>query len=431
MSRTHDPYAALRSPQYRKLLIGNMLAGIGSEMQAVAVGWELYQRTNSATALGLVGLMQFVPFCLLALPAGHAVDRYNRKRIFMIAQLLGASVAVGLCLLSAWQGPVPLVYLCLIGAGAAQALRMPARSALVPQLVPLETLGNAITWNSSGWQVASVAGPALGGLVIALTGQALGAYLLAGGCMLTCASLLLAIRPRAATLRHEDVTLNTLLAGVRFVFRTKLILATITLDLFAVLLGGATALLPIFARDIVGGGPTGLGWLRAAPSLGAIVMALALAHRPPLRHAGSALFWSVAGFGAATIVFGLSTNFALSFIMLAVTGALDNVSMVVRGTLLQLLTPDEMRGRVAAVNSIFIGSSNELGAFESGITAQLFGPVASVVGGGIGTIVVVIAVMLRWPEVLGIGSLGALQPAVASPEAPLPANPIDSAQRVP
>jgi MFS family permease len=301
---------------------------------------------------------------------------------------------------------------------------MPARSALVPQLVPLETLGNAIAWNSSGWQVASVAGPALGGLAIALTGRALAAYLLAGGCMLTCATLLSTIRPRAATFPHEDVTLNTLLAGVRFAFRTKLILATITLDLFAVLLGGATALLPIFARDILGSGPTGLGWLRAAPSLGAIVMALALAYRPPLGHAGRALLWSVGGFGAATIVFGLSTNFALSFIMLALTGALDNVSMVVRGTLVLLLTPDEMRGRVAAVNSIFIGSSNELGAFESGITAQLFGPVASVVGGGIGTIVVVIAVMLRWPEVLGIGSLGALQPAVASPEEPLPANPV-------
>jgi MFS family permease len=426
---SHDHYAALRWPHYRKLLIGNILAGIGSEMQAVAVGWELYQRTNSATALGLVGLMQFVPFLLLALPAGHAVDRYNRKRIFMAAQLLGATVAAGLCLLSLWEGPVSLVYICLIGAGAGQALRMPARSALVPHLVPLDTLENAITWNTSGWQLASVTGPALGGLAIALTGRALTAYLLACGCMLTCAILLSAIHPRAISLPHEDVTLNTLLAGVRFVFRTKLILATITLDLFAVLLGGATALLPIFARDILDRGPTGLGWLRAAPSLGAIIMALALAHRPPLRRAGRGLLWSVGGFGAATIVFGLSTNFALSFFMLAMTGALDNVSMVVRGTLLQLLTPDEMRGRVGAVNSIFIGSSNELGAFESGITAQLFGPVASVVGGGIGTIVVVIAVMLRWPEVLAIGSLGALQPAAASPEEPLPSgvvgNPVD------
>jgi MFS family permease len=421
MSTSHDPYAALRLPQYRRFLVGNMLAGIGTEMLGVAVGWELYQRTNSATALGLVGLAQFLPFLLLALPSGHAADRYNRKLIFAGAQLLGTCAALSLCLLSFWEGPVSLIYLCLAGTGASQALRMPARSALVPQLVPLESLANAIAWNSSGWQIASVAGPALGGAAIALTGRAMAAYLVAGACLAMCASLIFTIRPRAAALPREDVTLTSLLAGVRFVFKTKLILATITLDLFAVLLGGATALLPIFARDILGTGPTGLGWLRAAPSLGAIVMALALAHRPPLRRAGRALLWSVSGFGAATVVFGLSKNFPLSFIMLALTGALDNVSMVVRGTLLQLLTPDEMRGRVSAVNSIFIGSSNELGAFESGITAQLFGPVLSVVGGGIGTILVVIAVVLRWPEVLGIGSLGSIQPAVASPEEPRPA----------
>src|SRR5262249_38092533 len=240
-------------------------------------------------------------------------------------------------------------------------------------------------------------------------------YLLAGGCILTCAYLLLPIRPRPFDYRREELTLRSLLAGVRFVFKMKLILATITLDLFAVLLGGATALLPIFARDILEAGPTGLGWLRAAPSLGAITMALVLAHRPPLRRAGTTLLWSVCGFGLATIVFGLSRNFLLSFAMLAVTGALDNISIVVRGTLIQLLTPDEMRGRVFAVNSIFVGSSNELGAFESGITAQLFGPVASVVGGGIGTTLVVITVMLKWPEVLTIGSLHSVRSGIPRP----------------
>jgi MFS family permease len=416
MTSPHDPYAALRSPDYRRFLTGNMLASIGTEMQAVAVGWELYQRTDSATALGLVGLMQFVPVVMLALPAGHAVDRYSRKLIFIAAQLLAAAVALALCILSFIQGPIPLIYFCLVLSGVAQAVRMPARSALVFQLVPLESLGNAITWNSSGWQIASVAGPALGGLAIAATGRAMAAYLLASTCILTCIGLMLAVRPRRATLRHEEVTLKSLLAGVRFVLRTKLILATITLDLFAVLLGGATALLPIFARDILETGPTGLGWLRAAPSLGAIVMALGMAHRPPLRRAGRALLLSVAGFGLATIVFGFSKNFALSFVMLALTGALDNVSIVVRGTLIQLLTPDEMRGRVAAVNSIFIGSSNELGAFESGITAQIFGPVISVVGGGIGTILVVLAVMLKWPQVLQIGSLRLLAETAATAE---------------
>ena len=422
MNLSHDPYAALRWADYRRLLIGNMLASIGTEMQAVAVGWELYQRTDSATALGLVGLAQFLPMLLLALPAGHAVDRHNRKLIFIAAQILAATVALTLCLLSYFQGPIPLVYLCLVFAGIAIAIRMPARSALVPQVVPLESLGNAVTWNSSAWQVASVAGPALGGLAIAITGRALAAYLIAGGCILTCAYLLLPIRPRPFDYRREELTLRSLLAGVRFVFKMKLILATITLDLFAVLLGGATALLPIFARDILETGPTGLGWLRAAPSLGAILMALVLAHRPPLRRAGPTLLWSVCGFGVATIVFGLSRNFVLSFTMLAVTGALDNVSIVVRGTLIQLLTPDEMRGRVFAVNSIFVGSSNELGAFESGITAQFFGPVASVVGGGIGTIVVVLAVVFKWPEVLAIGSLHSIRSFFSGSERPASAD---------
>jgi MFS family permease len=213
------------------------------------------------------------------------------------------------------------------------------------------------------------------------------------------------IRPHAGPRVREPLSLDSLLAGVRFVRQTKLILATITLDLFAVLLGGATALLPIFARDILMVGPSGLGWLRAAPSIGALLMALTIAHRPPFRRAGRALLWAVTGFGVSTIVFGLSRDFVLSLCMLALTGALDNISIVVRGTLVQVLTPDTMRGRVSAVNAVFIGSSNELGGFESGITAQLFGPVASVVGGGIGTILVVLVVMLLWPEVLRLGSL--------------------------
>jgi hypothetical protein len=214
------------------------------------------------------------------------------------------------------------------------------------------------------------------------------------------------MRPRPRKYHTAPVSLDSLLAGLRFVFQTKLLLAALTLDLFAVLLGGATALLPVFARDVLKVGPDGLGWLRAAPSLGALLTALALAHLPPLRRAGRSLLWSVAGFGAATIVFGLSRWYPLSFLMLALTGAFDNVSVVVRGVLVQTLTPEAMRGRVAAVNVLFIGSSNELGAFESGATAYLFGPVVSVVGGGLGTVLVVLAVALRWPEVLRLGSLG-------------------------
>jgi MFS family permease len=405
MQEAHDPYAALRVRDYTLLLTGNVLASIGTEMQSVAIGWELYQRTNSAVALGLVGLVQFVPVILLSLPAGQAIDRYNRKGILLLALSVMVCASLGLSFLSFTQGPVPLVYLCLLLVGASRAFSQPVRWALVPQLVPEPVLPSAISWSSSGWQVASVVGPSLGGLVIGLTGRAGGAFLLAAGCTLACAALVVSIRPRAAPPRPGSVTLASLLAGARFVLGTKLILATLTLDLFAVLLGGATALLPIFARDILEVGPTGLGWLRAAPSLGAVTMALIMAHRPPLRRSGRALVLAVAGYGAATVVFGLSQHFALSFAMLAVTGALDHVSVVVRNTLVQVLCPDEMRGRVSAVNAIFIGSSNQLGEFESGMTARWFGPVVSVVGGGIGTILVVLTVMLRWPQVLHLGSL--------------------------
>ena len=405
MQEIHDPYAALRHADYRYLLCGNLLASIGTEMQSVAVGWELYQRTGSAAALGLVGLVQFLPVFVLSLPAGHAADRYSRRALLISAQGLMACVSLGLAILSLLHGPVSLLYLLLLLAGISQAFNSPARWALVPQVVPDKALTNAITWNSSGWQVASMLGPALGGLVIAAAGKAAAAYLLASLCSLTCARLIWRIRPRPVARHAEPVSLASLLAGAAFVWRTKLILATLTLDLFAVLLGGATALLPIFARDILEVGPSGLGWLRAAPSVGAFVMAIALAHRAPLRRAGPTFLAAVAGFGLATVVFGLSRSFALSFCALVLTGALDNISVVVRGTLVQVLAPDAMRGRISAVNAIFISSSNQLGAFESGITAELFGPVLSVVGGGIGTILVVLAVMWAWPEVLRLDTL--------------------------
>lgn len=401
----HDPYAALRHPSYGCLLAGTVLASIGSEMQSVAVGWELWLRTGSPADLGFVGLVQFLPVLLLALPAGHLADRYNRKRLLLGAQVVRASAAVGLAALSWTQGPVGFMYVCLLVGGIGQAFSVPARWALLPQTVPDQALGNAVTWNSSGWQVASVLGPALGGGVIALAGRVVPAYVLSACSALACAALVMAIRPRPIVRHRERLSLRSLLAGIGFVRRTKLILATITLDLFAVLLGGATALLPIFATNILEVGPEGLGWLRAAPSLGAFAMAILLAHRPPLRRAGVTMLWAVAGFGAATVVFGLSRNMALSLVMLAVTGALDNISVVVRGTLVQLLTPDAMRGRVSAVNSIFVVSSNELGAFESGVTAQWFGPIVSVVAGGVGTILVVLGVTWMWPELLTLGSL--------------------------
>jgi len=410
----HDSYAALRNVDFRRLLTGNILASIGTQMQSVAIGWELYERTHQAKALGFVGLVEFLPVLLLSLPAGQAADRYSRKKILLLAQAVMAIASFGLALLSYYQGPIPLIYVCLLFVGISQSINWPARWALLPQLVPEAELSNAVTWNSSGWQIAAMTGPALGGLVIAATGGAMAAYVLTCLLVLVVIGLLIPMHPRPVERVAERLSLRSLVAGIKFVFQTKLILATITLDLFAVLLGGATALLPIYAKDILEVGPTGLGWLRAAPALGAFLTAMLLAHRAPLRRSGLALFWCVTGFGIATVIFGLSTDFRLSMAMLFLTGAFDNVSVVIRGTLVQVLTPDAMRGRVSAVNAIFISSSNQLGDFESGMTAQWFGPVASVVAGGIGTIVVVVCVMWRWPETLRLGSLHKIEPIALS-----------------
>ncbi len=411
----HDPYAPLRLVHYRRFLLGGILASAAAEMQVVALGWELYDRTNSTTALGLVGLVMFVPMLIMTLPAGHLADRHSRKFLLLASQGLMACASLGLAGLSYAKGPVWLAYAALSLAGLASALGRPARGAILRQLVPDHLVGGAVTWNSSGWQFASVAGPALGGVVIALTGGATWAFLLAFAFSLAVVGLFGSLRPREIERSTEPLSLASLLVGLRFVRRTRMILAAITLDLFAVLLGGAVALLPVYAKDILQIGPVGLGWLRAAPSAGAVLMALTLAHRPPIRRAGPAMLGAVAGFGAATIVFGLSKNAYLSFAMLAITGALDMISVVIRSTLVQVLTPEAMRGRVGAVNSIFIGSSNELGGFESGITARYFGPVASVVGGGIGTILVVLGVGLGWPSVRRLGSLEDLERPDAPP----------------
>jgi MFS family permease len=412
MQGEHDPYAALRYADYQCFLTGNVLASIGGEMLAVAIGWEVWERTESKLLLGLTGLVQFLPVLLLALPAGQAADRYNRKLLLQVAQLTMAGSAVGLAAISWYSAPVWLIFVCLTVAGCSRALSMPTRTALVAHIVPAESIASAITWNSSGWQIASVAGPALGGVVLALGGTPALPYLLTALCCLTCVVLLTPVRPRVADRPAETRSLESLMAGIRFVLRTELLLAAITLDLFAVLLGGATALLPIFADEILGIGKLGLGFLRAAPAIGALMMAMILAHRPPIQRTGRALLFAVAGFGLATIAFGLSRNAILSFAMLALAGALDNISVVIRGTLVQLLTPDNMRGRVGAVNSVFITSSNQLGEFESGLTAYWFGTIPSVVGGGIGTVLVVVCVMLRWPLLL---RLGALRPEVIRP----------------
>ncbi len=401
----HDPYAALRYRDFRLLAAGRFIATLGEQMTSVAIGWELYERTHEAFALGLVGLVQVLPVIILSLPAGTAADRYNRKRIVLFSQVVLAAGAMGLALLSATQGSLLLVYGCLLLIGLARAFNGPASSTLLPLSVPPEVYTSAATWSSSAWQLAAVIGPALGGLAIALFNSATEVFVFDAIAGLTFLALVAAMRGKQLKPKREEMSRKSLAAGIGFVWRTKIILAAITLDMFAVLLGGATALLPVYAKDILQVGPGGLGWLRAAPSVGAVLMAFTLAHRPPFQHAGRTLLFAVAGFGVATIVFGLSTSFWLSLAMLATLGALDNISVVIRSTLLLTRTPDEMRGRVGAVNGVFIGTSNELGAFESGIAAGLFGPVVAVVAGGIGTILVVLLIAFGWPEVRRLGRL--------------------------
>ena len=421
-SAGHDPYAALRVPAYRRYTIGTTLSFIGQQMQSTAVGWEVALRSkdHAAFALGMVGLVGAAPVILLALPAGHLADSMDRKRLTVITLILGAICSIGLAALSFLSGPIIWMYLILLLAATFSAIGGPARSSLVTQTVPLELFSNATTWGSTTFQVASMGGPAVAGFIIAIESVHLGhrilptlplAYLIDTACGLAFALLLIATQLRSAEPRRsKSPSIKTLLAGIRFVHMNKIILATITLDLFAVLLGGATALLPIYAKDVLNAGPVGFGWMRAAPGIGAFVMALTVAHLPPMKHAGRNLLFAVSGFGMATIIFGLSKSLALSLAMLFLTGAFDNISVVVRHTLVQVLTPDSMRGRVSAVNNVFIGASNELGGFESGLTAQWLGPIWSVVAGGIGTVLVVLTVAVIWPQVRRFGSLAEAKP---------------------
>ena len=399
-----DAYAALRYPDFRRFLTGNFLTSLGAQMQTVAVGWYLYERTDSALALGGVGLAQVLPIFLLTLPAGHLADHVDRKKLLRLTLMLSMFSSLGLALASYLHGAVPFVYTLLVLNGIARALNAPARDALGPQLLPVELLGNGATWRSGLFQLASVLGPATGGLIISITHSATPTFVLTAVLISVFAILLGPVQPRRFERASRALTWETLAGGVRFIWQTRILFATITLDLFAVLLGGATMLLPVFAKDILHVGPDGLGWLMAAPSLGAIAVAIALA-RAPMRRAGPALLWAVTGFGVATIAFGFSRSFSLSLFLLALIGAFDMVSVVVRSTLVQVLTPDELRGRVGAVNALFIGTSNELGGFESGALAALVGPVAAVVAGGIGSILVVIGVAAVWPEVRRFGSL--------------------------
>ncbi|MFZ2650807.1 MAG: MFS transporter [Burkholderiaceae bacterium] len=357
-----------------------------SQMLMVAVGWQMYDLTGSAWDLGLIGLLQFLPALALVLVTGDVVDRHHRARVAAICVGVQGTVALVLAL-APWAGGAQrgLLLALAVVLGAAKAFQMPAQQALVPLLVPPGLLPRALAFSAAGMQLAIIAGPAIGGLIY--VGGASAVYITCMVLFAAATALLLRVH-HADPPARERATWQTLLAGVTYVRSNPVVLGAISLDLFAVLLGGATALLPIFAKDLLGVGPWGLGLLRGAPAVGALLMSLALSRWPMTRRAGPRMLWAVVVYGLATAVFGVSSSLVVSMVALAVTGAADMVSIVVRQSLVQLETPDAMRGRVSAVNSVFIGASNQLGEFESGATAALFGPVASVLLGGAGSVVI-------------------------------------------
>ena len=374
-----------------------MLSTLALNMQTVAVGWQLYQLTGSAFDLGLVGLAQFAPTVVLTLVVGQVADHYDRRVVVVICHVAeaGATAVLALGSLGGWLTREGILAILVI-IGAARAFENPARASLVPRLVPLPLLSRAIASVTSAGQMARIAGPALGGALYALGATTV--YATVTALYLVGAVLIALVTDTQPARPREEITTASLFTGVAFILRQRLLLGLMSLDLFAVLLGGATALLPIYARDILDTGPWGLGLLRAAPAIGALAMSAVLARRPIEYNAGPALFGGILVFGVATIVFGVSTNLSLSLAALGVLGAADLLSMIIRQSLVQIRTPDGMRGRVSAVHSLFTGTSNQLGEFESGLLAALFGAVPAVLIGGVGTLVVVAVWMYRFPE---------------------------------
>jgi MFS family permease len=407
-SSTEDPRLAGRvaftHPNFVSYTLARFFIVVALEMQSVAVGWQVYEITKRPLDLGYVGLAQFLPGFALFLFAGHAADLYDRRKLLMWCYG-GFALCSALLLAISWRAPqsVHSIYFVLVLLGIFRCFNWPASRALLPQLVPEEHFSNAVAWTASTFQIATIAGPAIGGIAYALFRGPEGVYAIALAISILSTVLTLRIHPRTASLEKEPaekepVTLRTVLAGFRFIWEKKLILGSISLDMFAVLLGGAVALLPVYARTILHTGPWGLGLLRSAPGVGAALMAIAVAHRPIRRRAGLTMLLSVAAFGVLTIVFGISHSLILSLVALFLLGASDMVSVIIRATLIQVATRDEMRGRVNAVDMLFIGVSNELGEFESGLTAQWFGTVPAVVLGGIGTLLVIATWAWLFPE---------------------------------
>ena len=416
----HDPYAALRVPDYRRLLSARVLFTVASQIQGVVVGWQIYELTNNPLALGLIGLAEAIPSITVSLYAGHVADSVPRKRIIMPGMVVLFLCSLSLYLLTKPAGMalfagqhilafplyVAMLYVVLFVSGIARGFLGPAVFSFMPQLLPDRSLlPNAVTWNSSSWQAAAVLGPAIGGLLFAKMGKGF-AYEVDATLMLLSLLLFLSIAGRALPPR-EGAPLNLgegVLSGVKFIFGNQIVLAALSLDLFAVLFGGAVALLPIFAKDILQTGPDGLGYLRAAPAVGSVLMAVWLTYSPMKKAAGRKLLWAVAGFGLATIGFALSKSFEVSLFLLFLTGVFDSVSVIVRSTLIHTYTPEYMKGRVSAVNNSFIGSSNEIGGVESGAAAKLMGTVTSVVFGGVMTLVVVAVTAWRADKLRGLES---------------------------
>jgi MFS family permease len=384
-----DARAAFRYPAFLQFQLARFCIVVATEMQAVAVGWQVYEITKRPLDLGLVGLAQFLPGIILFLVSGHVADRFNRRNLLIVCDV-GFAICFGLLLAITLRGAVSIVpvFAVLVLLGVVRSFNGPVSRALLPHLVPPEHFAGSVAWASSIFQAATILGPILGGLIYAFARGPVAVYsvsLIAAGAAI---ALTLRIPAQEKPRTRPAANLSNVLEGFRYIWREKLILGAISLDLFAVLLGGAVALLPVYAREVLDAGPWALGLLRSAPGVGAGIMAIVIAHRPLRNRAGATMLWCVAGFGLCTILFGVSRSFTISLVALLLVGATDMVSVIVRATLIQVATPDEMRGRVNAVDMIFIGASNELGQFESGITAQWFGAVPAVILGGIGAILV-------------------------------------------
>jgi MFS family permease len=386
---TTDARAAFRYPAFLKFQAARFFIVVATEMQAVAVGWQVYEITKRPLDLGLVGLAQFLPGIVLFLVSGHVADRFNRRNLLILCDV-GFATCFALLLAITLRGAVSIaaVFAVLVLLGVVRSFNGPVSRAMLPHLVPPEHFAGSVAWASSIFQAATILGPILGGLIYAFARGPVAVYVCAALAAGVAIALTLQLPAQEKERARPDANLSTVFEGFRYIWREKLILGAISLDLFAVLLGGAVALLPVYAREILNAGPWALGILRSAPGVGAGIMAIAIAHRPLRNRAGATMLWCVAGFGLCTVVFGVSRSFAISLAALFLVGATDMVSVIVRATLIQVKTPDEMRGRVNAVDMIFIGASNELGQFESGITAQWFGAVPAVILGGIGAIAV-------------------------------------------